>query len=184
MPSSKVSEKYAVSFYDNLAEAGKAAAGAEDMKLLHKAVAGHHQLRNVLKNPLIRAGKKQEILAEIFGEKVSKETVTFLLFLAARDRIDLIEEIAAEFIALRDEREGIAEVSVTSSVALSDEQKETVTKTFAGLLNKKIRLTVQTDEALIGGFVARVGDTIYDASLSHQLSKLKEQFINAGAALN
>ncbi len=37
---------------------------------------------------------------------------------------------------------------------------------------------------MIGGFVAKVGDTVFDASVKHQLEILKKQFLEGGASLN
>ena len=48
-------------------------------------------------------------------------------------------------------------------------------KTFS---DSKISLTKIIDKSIIGGFILRVGDYQYDASVSHQLNKLKNKFQN------
>ena len=55
---------------------------------------------------------------------------------------------------------------------------------FEKLLNKKIRFNFTIDPNVIGGFVAKVGDTVYDASLKNQLEILKKRFLKGGASLN
>jgi F-type H+-transporting ATPase subunit delta len=42
------------------------------------------------------------------------------------------------------------------------------------LVGKQVIMEVQTDPSLIGGVVARIGDTVYDGSVKTQLAQLKE----------
>jgi len=52
------------------------------------------------------------------------------------------------------------------------------------ILNKKVRLNFKIDLDLVGGFIAKVGDTLYDASIKHQLELLKKQFLTGELSLN
>jgi F-type H+-transporting ATPase subunit delta len=43
----------------------------------------------------------------------------------------------------------------------------------------KVTLENKIDESIIGGFVLRVGDTQYDASIANKLNGLKREFTNS-----
>ncbi|MBT8386216.1 MAG: ATP synthase F1 subunit delta, partial [Ignavibacteria bacterium] len=77
-----------------------------------------------------------------------------------------------------------AQVSVKTVYEFSEEQKRTLIENLEKTLNKKVRLTFTIDEDLIGGFVAKVGDTLFDASLQHQLKLLKNQLLYGSISKN
>ena len=52
------------------------------------------------------------------------------------------------------------------------------------ILNKKVQLNFKKDANLVGGFIAKVDDTLYDASIEHQLELLKKQFLTGEISLN
>ena len=73
---------------------------------------------------------------------------------------------------------------VTTAVDFSNEQKNVLQNKFEKILNKKVRLNFKTDIKLVGGFIAKVDDTLYDASIIHQLELLKKQFLTGEISLN
>ena len=67
---------------------------------------------------------------------------------------------------------------------LNDDQKEVLKIRFEKILNKKAIMIFKVDNNLVGGFIAQVGDTVYDASMKHQLELLKKEFVQGGLSLN
>ena len=55
---------------------------------------------------------------------------------------------------------------------------------FETILNKKVIINISVDKNIVGGFIAQVGDTVYDASVIHQLDLLRKEFKQGGLALN
>jgi F-type H+-transporting ATPase subunit delta len=101
-----------------------------------------------------------------------------------KGREDILIEILEKFIFLRDEYLCIANVNVTTAFDFTAEQKIQLEEKFASYLNKKIKLAFTVDEKIIGGFIAKVGDTVYNASITHQLDLLKEQFLHGSVNFN
>ena len=66
----------------------------------------------------------------------------------------------------------------------SEDQKVQIKKKFESAFNKIIKLTYIPDKELIGGFIAKVDDTMYDASVKHQLELLRKQFLHGNVSLN
>ena len=85
---------------------------------------------------------------------------------------------------LRDEKLGIVRVEVKTSFDFTDEQKEKLKQRLENILNKKAYLNFITDSTIVGGFVAQVGDTVYDASVKHQLELLRKEFLHGSIQLN
>ncbi len=184
MNESKVSNRYANSLLSSASEEGKLDSIAKDMELIYSTIKANSSLGKALSSPIVRSQIKVSILEEIFKKKVSKETMNFLKFVVEKNREDLLENIAKKFLDLRDQKLGVVNVDVRSAVELSETQKKKLRENFEKLLNKKVRFSFVIDESVIGGFIAKAGDTVYDASLSHQLEILKKQFLKGGASLN
>jgi len=85
---------------------------------------------------------------------------------------------------LRDEHLGIANVDAVTAFDLTSDQKTQLQQKFALFLNKKVKFKYSVDKKIIGGFIAKVGDTVYNASLLHQLDLLKNQFLHGSVSLN
>jgi F-type H+-transporting ATPase subunit delta len=69
---------------------------------------------------------------------------------------------------------GIAEATVYSVRALSDAELEKLAQTFAKRLNKNaVKLENKVDPSIIGGVKIRMGNTIYDGSLSAKLKRIE-----------
>lgn len=184
MTSSKVAARYALSFLDTSIEKNTLEQVYKDFELVYSSLQASGEFMRFIKSPIIKNEKKQEIISEIFEDKISKESLEFLLFIASKNREDVLPEIITKFFDLRDEYLGIANVQVTTSFNFTPEQKEQLEKKFAKYLNKKVKISFTVDRKLIGGFVAKIGDTVYDASMMHQLELLKKQFLQGSITLN
>jgi F-type H+-transporting ATPase subunit delta len=65
---------------------------------------------------------------------------------------------------------------VRSARPLSNEQKERIGKALGTALGKRIEVRVVVDPSVIGGLVAKVGDTVIDASVRNRLDQIRETF--------
>jgi len=108
----------------------------------------------------------------------------FVHFIVNKRREEILYPVAKRFIELRNEHLGIVELKVSTAFTLNDEEITDLKNKFETILNKKVTLKFTVDNNLIGGFIARVGDTVYNASVKHQLGLLKKEFIHSGLSLN
>jgi F-type H+-transporting ATPase subunit delta len=76
------------------------------------------------------------------------------------------------FEEMRNQVENVAEVNVTSAVALSDAQRQRLSDALKKRLKKDVRLHCDIDASLIGGAVIRSGDLVIDGSLRARLQGL------------
>lgn len=180
----KVSKRYAISLLESAGEKKLVDAIYNDMKLIASTLKANKELIRVLSSPIIRPNIKLIILEEIFKSRVNSDTIAFLKFLIEKNRENLLENIAENFLELKDEQDGIVNVEVSAPESFTGDQLEKFKANLEKTLNKKVRLNLKIDSEMIGGFVAKVGDTVFDASLKHQLELLKKQLLKGGASLN
>ena len=180
----RVLHRYAVSLLETAIEKKNLDVITTDMQLLVDTFKQSKQLELMLESPVIRPELKLKILKEIFGKKISKESIDFIEFVISKQRESLLQSIGNRFLELRDEHLGIANVIVTATSEFTNEQKNVLKSRLEKILNKKVRLNFKIDLDLVGGFIAKVGDTLYDASIKHQLELLKKQFLTGELSLN
>jgi F-type H+-transporting ATPase subunit delta len=101
----------------------------------------------------------------------------FLYLLLDRNRVELIGAIRREFRAMVLEHQGIAEATVTTAVPISDAEAARVADQLSRLVGKKVVINREVDPSIIGGLVARVGDTLINGSVAARLDALREQLV-------
>ena len=133
-------------------------------------------LEALMLNPAIPAPRKRGAMEAIikasgFSPIVSK----LLVLLAERDRLALLKEIAAVYHDLLAERHNVVRAEVTSAEPLTNERLRVIEERLARVTGKRVSMTSKIDKGIIGGVVARVGSTVYDASIATQLKKIRDR---------
>jgi F-type H+-transporting ATPase subunit delta len=180
----KVASRYASSLIESSKQKGSLEVVAKDIELVVKTLEDNSQLKKVLETPVVRPAIKKSILEEVFQGSISRETSEFLSFSVEKGRENLLYDILLRFLALRDEHFNIVNVELKAAFEFTPEQEKELKKKLEETLKKSVRIKLVIDKEIIGGFIAKVGDTVYDASLKHQLDLLKKQFMHGGASLN
>jgi F-type H+-transporting ATPase subunit delta len=93
-------------------------------------------------------------------------------------RFEILEAIAIQYNKLFDESNGIEVAKVTTAFPITAELETKVLAKIAEFSNKKITIQNIIDPTIIGGFILRVGDQQYNASVASKLSELKREFSN------
>lgn len=157
---------------------------SEDAEFIFNTFAGSKELKKILANPVIDSNKKKSIVEEIFTSKVSKETMGFILFVVNKGREEYIFPVMKRFLQLRDKKLGFINVEISSATELSAEQKNELTDKLKNYTGKQVRLKYKIDTSILGGFIARIGDTIMDASILQQLKSLRQKFSEDYSLIN
>ena len=179
MKSSKVGLRYAKAALQQAIEDNNVKAVFEDMQGVHATVADSKELRLALQSPVIKSSDKEAVLLELF-KGTQKTTQNLIKVMAANERTQYLGDVAAGFIGLYNDTQGVKVVKVTTAVALDGALKDKVlakAKSLTGSDN--VSLENEIDPEIIGGFVLRVGDMQYNASISNQLSTLRKEFSNS-----
>jgi F-type H+-transporting ATPase subunit delta len=181
MKNVRVARRYAEAFVE-LTEGRKEIEGAtKDLELLRQSIEGSREFRLFLRSPIIAKTKKSEILRGMFTGKVQNSTAEFLEMLIDKGREELLPDIIDQVSAIRDERGGIINVVVKTATDFSKDQTASLQNTLESFTQKKVRISFNLEKQLKGGFVARVGDTVFDGSIKRQLELLRERFAEGGS---
>lgn len=133
-------------------------------------------LEGILLNPSVPTPRKRAAMEEItklsgFTPIVSK----LLVLLADRDRLGLLKDISATYHDFLADRQNVVRAEVTSAEPLSKDRMQAIETRIATITGKRVSMTTKVDKDIIGGVVARVGSTVYDASIATQLKKIRDR---------
>lgn len=133
-------------------------------------------LERLMLNPAVPAPRKRAAMEEIIKVAGLSPIVSKLLILLAdRDRLTLLKDVSATYRDFLAERQNVLHAEVTSAEPLSNERVNAIEQRLATVTGKRVSMTTKVDKDIIGGIVARVGSTIYDASIATQLKKIRER---------
>ncbi len=153
----------------------------EELQVIKVVLEHSRDLVQALRSPLVEGDKKIHILEDIFRDSIGEKMFIFLKLIARKKRAGLLPEIIDEFQVLLDEKRGIINVDISSAVELSDEQSSELVNRLEVYTGKKIRPRMALDEGLIGGVSVKIGDTIFDGSISHQLQRFRQALVTEKA---
>jgi F-type H+-transporting ATPase subunit delta len=147
-----------------------------DLRSLAKAMHDSAELVTALTNPAIRRADRRRVidglLQRIGAEPHTKNLVYLLL---DGERLSSLEAISREVDAMIEAKAGRMAAEVTSAKPLDAAQLTEITAALEKLSGKKVAVTKREDPSLLGGVVAKLGDTIYDGSLRTQLRTLRDE---------
>ena len=175
--SSKAGARYAKSLIDLSTEQNALEEIKNDMVFFEQVVDDNSELEAILKNPIVPLDKKAGILNDLFGTKVHQITNSFLKLVVNKGRAAILFDTAKQFIAQYNTIKGIVTAEVTLAIALTDASKaEVVALVKKEIGANEVIVKEKVDEKLIGGFILKVGDKQFDASIASGLNKLKKEF--------
>ena len=169
-----LAKRYAKALLEAAAEAGTLERVAADLETLGPHVA-RKEVAGFFANPAVPRARKEAALTAV-AERVAATplSVSLLRLLVARERVGLLPDIARLFRDLVDERTGRVRAEVTAAVSLPAASVEALAARLSAATGREVHLTPRVDPAVLGGLVARVGSTVYDASLRTQLRRMRE----------
>ncbi|SDQ15206.1 ATP synthase F1 subunit delta [Flagellimonas zhangzhouensis] len=178
MNQNRAAIRYAKATLDFAVEKKAADAVEKDMREIAATLAENVELQNVLESPIIKAEVKKNTLLEIFkgANEITKGLVDTLI---GNKRIAMLQDVAYKYIILFEKMKGEEVAYVTTAVPLTAELEKKILAQVTKATGNKVTLENKVDESIIGGFVLRVGDTQYDASIANKLNGLKREFTNS-----
>ena len=177
MPETRAAHRYAQAIFEVAEAAHILEAVGRDFDFIDRMLRASKEFALFLKSPVINLHKKQAVLDTLFRGKVHQATADFLRLLAAKTREGLLEDIVREFRRLRDRHAGVVNVTALSATDLTPDQQHHLVRRIEAATRQNVRISFGIDPSLIGGFVVRFDDTIWDASVRHELDSLRRRLI-------
>jgi F-type H+-transporting ATPase subunit delta len=173
---SAIAQRYAAALADVAFERKDADQIRHDLSGFVRAFAESADLRNLISNPSVGGHSKKSVAGKI-ADKMDTgiEVRNFIFLLIDHRRTNLIAEIQQAFEAEMNDRAGIVDAVIVSAHELSAPEKSQLTQALEGVTGRKVHPQYQLNPQLIGGATARIGSTIYDASVREQLNRLRAE---------
>ena len=140
-----------------------------------KLLESNYELKQVLSDQAVEADQRKKVLNELLDGKVSAHTLGLLGFVVEQGRARQLPQILSELSDLAAAARQSVVAEVRSAIPLDDQQKASLAQALSKTTGKKVELKVIVDPEVLGGIVAKVGDTVIDGTVRRRLEQLKEQ---------
>jgi F-type H+-transporting ATPase subunit delta len=170
---SRIASPYARALFDFSVEKNIMHQITADFQNLEIFLDETSELTNYLKNPVVNQTAKRDVLAKTLESQVNAETFKFLMILVKKDRINLLESVIANYLELVYETASIKMIEVSTAFTFTNLQKNTLIQKLKELTNaREIRLVINVDPNLIGGFLIKTNSKVIDFTIKNQLQNL------------
>lgn len=179
MSGTVVAKRYAEALFQLGNEKAVLEQFVEEFRTVKEVFKNNHKLYTILEHPRIPNAKKKQFLDEVF-QGLMTDIVNTLKILVEHHRITITPSMIDHLIRLYNDAKGIAEATVYSVRALSEAERQALEASFVKRFNKnEFVIHNIVDPSLVGGVKIRIGNTIYDGSISGKLKRIKQNIVTA-----
>ncbi|MCK0123138.1 ATP synthase F1 subunit delta [Gelidibacter sp. F2691] len=175
MAQTRTAIRYAKAVLDLAKDQNTAEVVHADMKSIANAVAASTDLKDMLLSAVVPSATKKSALLAVFTG-LDTLSINLIDTLITNKRIAILGTVAEQYNELYNDGEGKQVATVTTAVSLTEELKAKVLAKVKELTGKEAEILSVVDESILGGFILRVGDMQYDASIANKLNQLKKEF--------
>jgi F-type H+-transporting ATPase subunit delta len=133
------------------------------------------ELRNALSDEQIPAGKRQAIVEDLLGGKVTGTTTQLISMVVGSGRARDLPAIVDKLVARASSAKNLEVAEVRTAIPLTPDQETRVAAALANATGKQVNLKVIVDPSVLGGIVATVGDTVIDGTVRTRIEQLKSR---------
>ena len=175
MADDQLVEGYAEALFRLVQAEGELERVEDELYRFGKVLESNYELKRALSDQAVDSSVRTGMLEELAGDKVSTQTLGLLSFVVDQNRGRLLPEILARLSALVAESRQAAVAEVRSAIPLDDEQEAQLADGLSKATGLNIELKVIVDPSVMGGVVAKIGDTVIDGTVRRRLEQLREQ---------
>ncbi|MCF8230597.1 MAG: ATP synthase F1 subunit delta [Bacteroidales bacterium] len=177
MKNKRIAQRYAKAIFDLALEQNVFEQTNKDMQYLRE-LSQVKEYRNMLKNPIVPVDKKQSTSKTLLDNKVGELTIAFVSLIIRKERSYALPGIAEAFVEMYNTYKKILPVNIHTAVPINSKIRERVIeKIKEQTFSEEVLLNENVDEDLLGGFILRYKDKLYDASVKRQLSEMRKELI-------
>lgn len=171
-----IARRYSGALFQAAGESGSLASVETDFSRMSEFLKPHSGLFSLISNPLVSNEEKKAVFGKAFPT-LNPLTSRFIGMIIEKKREHQLPEIITQFFALSDEKNGIARAAVTTAIDLSPEQEKRLMTEINKLTGKNVILTKHLNPEIKGGMVLRIGDTVYNTSITHRLDLIRKNLL-------
>ena len=148
----------------------------EELKVFSGLMDADKRFKLLFASQIFSEDEKKKALVQILSHmKASPQGAKFLTLIVTQGSVSAIKEIVSASLNIYEGRIGKVTAEVSSPVALDENYSNRLKAVLKTMTNKEVEIESRLDLSLIGGFIVKVGSTIYDSSLKGQLQLLKAE---------
>ena len=167
---------YAAALFDVARAEGDVDAFVDEFYAAAKTISANSELRDVLSDSMIPIARRQGTVTELLSARVNGAVVASINFVVAVGQAKFLDDLASRLAEIAAEEEGTVVAEVRSAVELDAGQVNRLEIALSEATGKRVQAKVVTDPSLMGGLVAKIGDTIFDGSVKGRLDDVREQW--------
>lgn len=173
-----IAGRYAEALFQEAKAENRLDAVMAQLEIVSSLYESSSDFKTLVKSPLVNKEEKQAVIDALKSKGVFEDFLyKFLTLLVSKNRLSLLELIAKEVGAMDRKAKGEAEAFVTVAAPLDEASKKALKQTLDKITGKKITIREKVDPTILGGVIAQVESSLYDASVRGQLNKIKEQLV-------
>jgi len=169
-------DRYASALLEIARAEGEEAGVSDEIYSAAQALAGNSELTDVLADPAIPHDRKRGIIDDLLGKRAARVTVAAIHFVVAAGEANHLGDIADRLAELAAEAEGEVVAEIRTPMELDSFQIERLTAALQSSTGRRVKVKVVIDPTVMGGLVAKVGDTVLDGSVQNRFTELREQW--------
>ncbi len=153
----------------------RASALLAELQRFEQARKASAELHELYANPAIELGVKTAVtktIAQRLGQ--SEMALKVLEVLIRNHRINDLGAINEALAELIRQATGTVAAEVRAAQHPTPAELDELRRTLEKKVGRKVEVDVTVDHALLGGFVARIGSEVYDASVAGKINKFRE----------
>ncbi|GMU79224.1 MAG: ATP synthase subunit delta [Acidimicrobiia bacterium] len=147
----------------------------DDLFRFARVLEGSDPLRVALTDPQLPVERRLAVIDELTSGKALPLSGALLGMLVGAGQVNDLAAIVDRFVELAAAEREREVAEVRSAIELDEGQVARLAEALGRATGKTVEVKVIVDPSVLGGLVARIGDTVIDGSVRHRLDQMKAQ---------
>ena len=166
-----IARPYAKAVFDLAQETGTFDAWTTALVNL-AAIGNDESFKTLVNDPRVDGSKVAELLIDLSKDTLPEGGTNLINLLVQNDRIGALTNIGQQYADLVAKAQALVNAEVVSAMALTKDQKLSLTSALEARLGMKVKLEESIDPDLVGGAIVKAGDMVIDGSVKGRIEKL------------
>jgi F-type H+-transporting ATPase subunit delta len=153
---------------------GFSALAEDELFRFARTFESNDNLRSALSDRTLPVERRLAVVDDLMGAKALPISTSVVSFIVGAGRGSDLPHIIDRFVELSAERRSHEVAEVRTAVALTEDQVTRLQGALSRATGKTVEVKVVLDPSVLGGIVARVGDTVIDGSVRRRIDQMKE----------
>jgi F-type H+-transporting ATPase subunit delta len=168
-------EAYAQAMLEVARAGGHLTVVEDDLFRFARTFEGSDDLRLALTDPQLPVERRIAVIDQLMGGKALATSTALVSMVVAAGQAGDLMAIVERFVELAVSERSHELAEVRSAIPLDEDQTRRLAQALGNATGKTVEVKVVIDPTVLGGLVARVGDTVIDGTVRHRIDEMKEQ---------